>query len=315
MNTPVLSGRWRLGLLLTLNTCFWWSILPITLTGAMHKMDPLTVTFYRYFFAVIVLWPVLLFKPSAMVGMQAIRRPAVLKNVVLASLLLAMNYGLYILAVQRMSPAGAQLLIQLAPMLFLLSGVFLFNEVFARVQWLGVGAFVVGMLLFFHLRLSDIYSGALVNRDYGIGMLFMCCAACCWAGYAIAQKNVSSSLGALELMVCLNTIGVLLFLPFAKPLLVLELTAFEFLLLVLCGLNTLLAYGSFSEALNHWEASRISATFTIVPLLTIGFVALLQKFPLIIVEQEPMDALSVGGALLVVTGAALASLGRASSSR
>ena len=107
----------------------------------------------------------------------------------------------------------------------------------------------------------------------------------------------------------------LLFLPLAKPLLVLDLTAFEFLLLVLCGLNTLLAYGSFSEALNHWEASRISATFTIVPLLTIGFVALLQKFPLIVVEQEPMDALSVGGALLVVTGAALASLGRAGSSR
>ena len=122
MNTPVLSGRWRLGLLLTLNTCFWWSILPITLTGVMHKMDPLTVTFYRYFFAVIVLWPVLLLKPSAMAGLQAIRRPSVLKNILLASLLLAMNYGLYILAVQRMSPAGAQLLIQLAPMLFCYQG-------------------------------------------------------------------------------------------------------------------------------------------------------------------------------------------------
>jgi drug/metabolite transporter (DMT)-like permease len=78
----------------------------------------------------------------------------------------------------------------------------------------------------------------------------------------------------------------------------------------LCGLNTVIAYGSFSEALNHWEASRISATFTIVPLLTMGFVYLLSFYPIVEVATEPMDFWVIVGAILVVIGAALASLAR-----
>lgn len=303
-----LSGRWKLGFLLTLTTCFWWSILPITLFGVMHKLDPFTVTFYRFFFAVVILLPVLLMRPKALSDLRVISKPSVLKKLILAGLLLTLNYGFYVLALERMSPAGAQVLIQLAPMLFLLSGVFLFKESFSVLQWLGFFAFIAGMLLFFHLRLSGLIEGSKENQDYAIGMLLMVAAAVCWAGYAIATKKLSSSLTALQLMVLINTIGSLCFLPLAHPTLVLQLTSFEWLLLVLCGLNTVFAYGSFSEALNHWEASRISAMFTLVPLLTIGFVYLLEFFPVVKVVAEPMDWISISGALLVVTGAALASL-------
>lgn len=303
-----LSGRWRLGLLLTLTTCFWWSILPITLSGVMHKLDPFTVTFYRFFFAVIILLPVLLLRPKALADIALVRKPRVLKNILLAGLLLAFNYGFYVLALERMSPTGAQVLIQLAPMLFLLSGVFLFSEFFSSIQWAGFFTFICGLLLFFHLRLSDVVDGAQANQDYAIGMLSMVAAAICWAGYAIAQKKVASSLGALQLMVLINSIGSLCFLPLADPTLVLQLNGFEWLLLVLCGLNTVFAYGSFSEALNHWEASRISAIFSIVPLLTMAFVYLLEIFPVVKVVAEPMDWISAMGALLVVFGAALASL-------
>ena len=308
MATQILSGRWKLGLLLTLTTCFWWSILPITLAGVLHKLDVHTVTFFRFFFAVAILLPILLLRPRAMAELQVIKNRSVLKTIVIAGLLLSGNYALYVLALERMSPAGAQVLIQMAPMLFLLSGVFLFKEPFSRWQWYGVVVFVAGLLLFFHLRLAAIIEGAMENNAYGIGMLSMLCAACCWSGYAIAQKNVAPVLGSLQLMVVINLIGGFCFLPLAELSSVLTLNRFEWLLLVLCGLNTVIAYGCFSEALNHWEASRISATFTIVPLLTIGFVYLLGRVPIIDVVPEPMDVLSFIGALCVVAGATLASL-------
>lgn len=308
--THALSGRWQLGLLLTLTTCFWWSILPITLSGVMHKLDPYTVTFYRFFFAVIILLPILFARRSAIDEIRQLRKPRIIKTIIVAGILLSFNYGFYVFALERMSPTGAQLLIQLAPMLFLLSGVFLFGEYFSKAQWLGFFTFIIGLLLFFHMRLNDVFVGAAESDNYGIGMLFMVCAAICWAGYAIAQKKVSSSMGSMQLMLLINLIGTILFLPLAQPLLVIDLTAFEWLLLCLCGLNTVIAYGSFSEALNHWEASRISATFTLVPLLTMGFVYLLSFYPIVEVATEPMDFWVIVGAILVVIGAALASLAR-----
>lgn len=324
MPTVSISGRWRFGLLLSLTTCFWWSILPITLAGVLPKMDPITLTFYRFFLAVLMLSPLIFAKRSAL-SFSPLKQPRVLVGVLMAGFMLTCNYGLYIFALERMSPSGAQLLIQVAPMLFLLSGVFLFKESFSRLQWLGVLIFGFGVLLFFHLRLSDI--GSMVwpslsetrvgqaseknlstNRDYLMGMVLMVFAAIFWAAYAIAQKQVAASLSALQLMLIINVIGAVLFFPFAQPAAAFTLTGFEGFLLFLCGLNTVIAYGCFSEALNHWEASRISATFAIVPLMTLGLVQLLKWFPIIEISPEPLDGIVVMGAAMVVLGAALASL-------
>lgn len=313
-----ISRRWKFGLLLTLITCFCWGILPITLMGVMHKIDPLTLTFYRFFLAVIVLLPFLLVR-GTLGQLRTLRKPVVGKHVLWAGLLLTCNYGFYLLALERMSPTGAQVLIQLAPMLFLLSGIFLFKEPFTKFQWLGFFLFILGLILFFHLRL-----GAITNvlqselpssktKDYAIGMILMVCASIAWAAYAIILKKVSSSMSSIHLMLVINIIGMLCFLPLSSPFLVMQLNAFEWLLLILCGLNTVFAYGSFSEALNHWEASRISAVLTIVPLLTMATIQVIKRYPIIEIEYEPLDSVVIIGAGVVILGAALTSLARKNS--
>src|SRR3546814_8058953 len=51
----------------------------------------------------------------------------------------------YLLGVQYTSPANAQLLIQLAPLLMALGGIVVFRERFNAWQWLGLAVIVIGL--------------------------------------------------------------------------------------------------------------------------------------------------------------------------
>ena len=42
------SGRWRLGLGLTLATALFWATLPIALKVCLEALDPITLTWFRF---------------------------------------------------------------------------------------------------------------------------------------------------------------------------------------------------------------------------------------------------------------------------
>ena len=74
----------------------------------------------------------------------------------IAGLLLTGNYGFYILGLEKTSAEATQVMIQLAPMLLLLAGLWLFKEQFTRTQWLGFIGFSLGLILFFELDSEDL---------------------------------------------------------------------------------------------------------------------------------------------------------------
>ena len=80
-------------------------------------------------------------------------------------------------------------------------------------------------------------------------------------------------------------------------------------LLLACCMNTLIGYGAFAEALAHWEASRVSATLAITPLVTFAAVAIAARIWPEYVHAEQINGLGYGGAVLVVLGSALVALG------
>jgi drug/metabolite transporter (DMT)-like permease len=82
-----------------------------------------------------------------------------------------------------------------------------------------------------------------------------------------------------------------------------DLSQWQWLLLAFCGVNTLIAYGCFAEALAHLEASRVSAIIALTPLLT---VLIVQLIPIEGIVAEPLGALSLLGALMVVCGSVAA---------
>ena len=106
----------------------------------------------------------------------------------IAGLLLTGNYGFYVLGLERTSAEATQVMIQLAPMLLLLAGLWLFKEKFTLIQWLGFISFILGLLLFFERQIGQLL---IEFGDYGLGLLFIILSASFWTGYAVSKSIYS----------------------------------------------------------------------------------------------------------------------------
>jgi drug/metabolite transporter (DMT)-like permease len=290
-----LSGRWKLGLLLALGTATMWGTLPVALHQVAPTIGPATSTFFRFFIAALLLTPYLLVTRQVN-NQHKLKSAKLLALTLAAGLLLTGNYGFYILGLERTSAEATQVMIQLAPMLLLLAGLWLFKETFSTQQWLGVFAFALGLLLFFERQISQLLFDF---GDYGLGLVFIIMSAIFWTGYAIIQKYLLNDFQSSETMLILYWIGSLVFLPLSDFSTMGQLNSLQWVALLFCGLNTLIAYGCFAEAMAHLEASRVSAIIAITPLFTI---AIAQLLPIGDMPVEPLTGLSILGAILVVSG-------------
>lgn len=290
-----LSGRWKLGLLLAASTATMWGILPIILSGLLNTIDPITTTFFRFSLAAILITPYLIVR-RRLVNRHKMTTLNLVIKLLSAGLLLTINYALYILGLEKTSAEASQIMMQISPVLLLLAGVWVFKERFSLLQWCGFIIFFSGLIMFFSPRFDDVFISL---SDYGIGLLMLIGAAVSWVGYAIIQKVLLREFNAEETMLVFYWIGALVFLPFSDFDTLGQLTSLQWLLLALCGFNTLIAYGCFSEAMVHIEASRVSAVIAMTPLVTVSIV---QLIPIPGIIAEPLFLISLVGAVCVVGG-------------
>lgn len=300
------SGRWQLGLVLTLTTAVLWGALPIALKGLLHYMDAITITWLRFVIAALVLGG-FLFHQRRLPALSLLKNRHLLVLMLICVLGLLANYILYMVGLSYITPEGAQVMIQTAPMLLLIGGLLLFKEEFNPMQWLGLLTFVAGLVLFFNQRFEALLDP---SNDYSWGILLVFIAGVVWAAYALAQKQLLKNYASEQIMVIIYLAGALLFLPGSAPDLVFNLDWVGWLLLAFCGANTLIAYGAFAEALEHWEASRVSATLAITPLLTLGFMEITEKLFPGNIQGEPLNYISMFGAAIVVAGSATTALSK-----
>jgi drug/metabolite transporter (DMT)-like permease len=219
------------------------------------------------------------------------------------------NYLLFAMALDYVPPATAQLVVQLAPLLFLLGGLWIFKESFGRWQWLGLATLVAGLLLFFNDRLSALLR---LSGSEAVGVLLVVIASIVWAAYALAQKQLLVSLSSENILLLVYVGATVLLFPLASLKQIFSLGSFELGLLAFGVVNTLAAYGCFAEALEHWEASRVSAVISLTPLVTILAVyAVLAIWPEAEVGAR-LDLLGSIGAILIVAGSMASALGRSS---
>ena len=142
-----------LGLGLAALTLLLWGALPLILKLLLLSLDPFTVTWYRFLLAGALLVPVISYRYGLASPFRL--RGAALALAIACVLGLCGNYLTYLMGLQRISPGSAQIVMQIAPMFVLLGGLILFKESFGRLQWLGVGVLVVGMILFFNQRFNE----------------------------------------------------------------------------------------------------------------------------------------------------------------
>jgi drug/metabolite transporter (DMT)-like permease len=300
-----LTTNWKLGLAFSLATAVMWGILPLALKEVLKVMDPITISWYRFSLSAVI--AVLWYghhRGTAIKNLLFGRQWALTLTAVLA---LVGNYILYIWGLDYINPGASQILIQLAPLALLIGSVVIFKESFSGLQWLGVASLCAGMLLFFHHRFS---SDVVTTDTYLTGVALIVGAAMTWAIYGLAQKKLLAEHHAQDILLLICVTGTLLLWPLSEPQQIRALNTAELALLFFCGINTIIAYGAFGLAMSYWQASRVSAIIPLAPLLTLLFTFGLNHWGLADISSEPIDWLSVCGALLVVAGAAVAALSK-----
>ena len=224
-----------------------------------------------------------------------------------ATVALVVNYVANVKGLEYIEPETAQILMQLAPMLLMLGGIVLFKERFNRIEMAGAAGLILGLLMFFNDKLLLLVGAA---SNFSIGVWVIVLAAVTWAGYALTQKVLLRSLTAKQLTLLIYALGAALLLPFTQLADLFEMNQFQLFALLFCCLNTVFAYGAFTEALNVWHASKVSAVIALSPVFTfISMEVAVIWLPDQITATE-LDSLAYAGAVLVVLGSITAALGK-----
>ncbi|MEA5575192.1 DMT family transporter [Anabaena sp. UHCC 0451] len=299
------SGRWRLGLGLSLLTVFLWGILPIALKITLQVLDVYTVIWFRFLMSFVLLGIYLSVQQKLPTIEQLSSSSG--KLLAIATIFLGSNYFCFMQGLALTTAANAEVIIQLAGILFGFGGLVIFKERYTLRQWLGISILTLGFLLFFKDQLANLITA---QGQYLLGSGLIVLGAVAWAIYALAQKQLLHSLSSSSIMLIIYGGCALLFTPFVKISTIFSLDILHLITLLFCGLNTLIAYGAFAESLEHWEASRVSAVLALAPIITLIAVELVAGIFPNLIPPEHITLIGIIGALLVVSGSVAITLGK-----
>lgn len=293
--------NWKKGLLLSLITVLFWSTLPVALKISLTATDAMTLTWFRFLIAGVITW-LLLLRSGKLKEFKTLTA----KNWLwlgLAAIMLIGNYVFFLIGLEMTTPANAQVFIQAAPLLLSLGGVLIFKESFNKMQLLGVLAIITGLGLFFNDQIKQI-----ISSDYTLGLWVVFAAALTWAIYALIQKRLSavlSSQAILFFIYCFATVVMFFWADFGNHQ---TINHIQWWAIAYACINTVIAYGAFAEALNHWHASRVGMVLALTPVTTLLFInGFAYLFPNLI-NPESIHGLGYVGMAFIVTGSMLASL-------
>jgi drug/metabolite transporter (DMT)-like permease len=293
------------GFFLSLTTAILWGILPVFIILCLETMDAVTITLYRFFVAGIFVF-LLLLKNKSLPRLSAIGQ---YKGCLLlvASLFLVINYVANVKGLEYLNPETAQIVMQVAPFMLMLGGVVFFKERLSRLEICGAVLLFSGLILFFNDRLADLF---LSLSQFTTGVLIILFAAITWAAYALMQKPLLKVLTAKQLTLLIYIIGFCVLLPFSSVTQLMNMQLIHVLALLFCCANTIVGYGAFTEALNIWQAAKVSAVLAMSPIFT--FLSMLmavywlpQHF-----TASYLNQWAYIGAAVVIAGSALTALGR-----
>lgn len=294
-----------LGFSLAMVTAVLWGVLPLFLILCLQAMDSPTITLYRFASAACVVAVILALR-GRLPSLQLFKGHVLLLSLS-ATLLLVINYVANVKGLLYLSPGSAQVLMQLAPLALILGGVVLFKEGFTRLQHVGIVTLLVGLALFFQHRLPQILASETENV---LGIALIIGAALAWAGYALIQKPLLQHLNAMQLTLVMYVLGALMLLPFSHLHDIYNISPLQGFALVFCCLNTLIAYGAFTEALRVWYASRVSAVIALAPVFTFISTYIAERIMPEVFTQPHLGWTAMVGAALVVSGSMITALGR-----
>ena len=291
----------RKGITYALITASFWGFMAIVLKFITYELPPLTVVWFRFFFAFLVLglWT-LIFRRA---DFNIFRKPPGL--LFLAALFLALNYTGFIMGIKYVTPSSSQIFIQIGPVSFALAGILIFKE---HVNWKHIAGFVfvlVGMGLFYSEQFKDLGEAA---ENLTLGMLLVLGGGLAWAAFTTSQKVLIKRISPNQVNLFVYAACSLVLLPFAAFFELGGMPALNWIILIYLGLNTVIAYGALGLAIKYTEAARVSVIITLNPIITFITMAILSRMEVSWIEPESFTLIGWLGALTVIVGAVIASL-------
>ena len=288
------------GLLAAGVTAFSWSVLAIGLKYILGYTTSGNIAWFRMAIATLCLG-----------GYFALTKPEKLKiiwraplSAAIAGLCLSANYFGYMKGIELSSATNTQIMIQMGPLTLLLIGVFYFKEAPSLFQGLGFVSAVLGFGVFYwdQFQLTAATGASLVSGNLWIAM-----AAFSWATFATLNKILSKKWDPQQINFIIYFISSFALLPVVEMKAMPGPYPLPWGLLVLFGLNTVLAYGALGYALKYAQASQVSVIISANPLATLLILALINPYSEAFADTEKIDLLGYLGATLVVLGVVLAS--------
>jgi len=284
------------GVLFVSLTSLSWGILPFILIAILPYSSLSTVVWFRFTFAFACLffW-FLAFNP------KRIKKsfPLIILPLI-AGVMLAINYYTYFRGLQLTTASNTEVLIQGAPLTFTLLGIFLFKEKLRRLQLLGILVATFGFAVFYRNQLAGLIGS---TYQYHLGNFFILIAVLSWAIYASFNKISVRELSPQNVNFIIFGISAILFTPFCDFSVFFRLNQTGWILMLLLGLNTILAYGAIGEAIKRISATKVSIIVTLNPIITLLITAVGNHFDIPWIPKQNIDWDGYLGALFVIFGA------------
>ncbi len=289
------------GITFAIITAVLWGLLAVGIKIVLVEVDPITVVWVRMSTAAIGL--ALYFIIRQPEAFQVFSKPP--KLIWVPAIGLALNYIGYAKGIDLAGPASTQVVIQTGPIILCLAGFFLFKERFVARQKLGFVVAFVGLLFFYQKQISSMDAG---QDAFFKGVLVTLGGALAWSVYSISQKAIVKSYPVQRVNLFIYTFSAVVYAPFVDFSVFAGLSTWMYLALLFLGLNTLVAYGSLGEALKYTDAGKISVIIILNPILTFVLLGVMEWMEVPWIAYANIPFWAYVGALMMLTGAALATI-------
>lgn len=293
------------GFLLSILTAFCWGALPFALQEVLKNMDTVTIVWYRFLIAAIGMFIIL--KSKKKLPKISLVQGRFRWLIIFGAAGLCLNFVLFNLSLEYLNPSVTQVIGQISPFVMMIASIVFLKEKIGVAQKIGSFILIAGLILFFNDKIGVIFTSM---GDYTKGVIICVIASVVWVFYGLAQKLMLIRFTSQQILCFFYFCCAIIFTPFASYSKIFDLTFVQFLCLLFCCLNTVIAYGAYGEALNKWDTSKVSAIITLTPLFTIVFAEILTLIAPHYFHGSELNLISYGGAFIVVFGALFSVLGQ-----